>query len=426
MKQLVAGFVGLAVCGFALASAGAQSTSGAGALEARVKAFLEANRGGWRDMNVPESDGQLLHDLVVKGGYTRALEIGTSTGRSGIWIALALSKTGGKLTTIDIDEGRHREAVRNFKEAGVSAFIDARLADAHELVPKLDGPFDFVFIDADKDWYTNYAKAVIPKLAVGGCIAAHNVYPGTRPARRRDDRRLLRVRVGAAVPGNHGHAGRRGHQLQAAGEIVPGRLVEATLQPRRDSRSARPVCDASHAATASGVPATTSWPPPGPPSGPRSMTQSARAMTSRLCSTASTVWPASTSRSKIPSRRSHVVRVQAGGRLVAQVERAAAAARDERGGEREPLPFAAGQRAHRLADAEVAEPDVAEGVERLHRCRATVHQRQPRPTTWPRRRSSRARRRWSARPRGMTARAARIAFRRSPRRSSRRPAGSPC
>ncbi len=128
-------------------------------------------------MNVPESDGQLLHDLVVKGGYTRALEIGTSTGRSGIWIALALSKTGGKLTTIDIDEGRHREAVQNFKEAGVSAFIDARLADAHELVPKLDGPFDFVFIDADKDWYTNYAKAVIPKLAVGGCIAAHNVYP---------------------------------------------------------------------------------------------------------------------------------------------------------------------------------------------------------------------------------------------------------
>lgn len=177
MKRLAAGLVGIAICGFALASAGAQGTGGPGALEARVKAFLEANRGGWRDMNVPESDGQLLHDLVVKGGYTRALEIGTSTGRSGIWIALALSKTGGRLTTIDIDEGRHREAVQNFKEAGVSTFIDARLADAHDLVPKLDGPFDFVFIDADKDWYTNYAKAVIPKLAVGGCIAAHNVYP---------------------------------------------------------------------------------------------------------------------------------------------------------------------------------------------------------------------------------------------------------
>jgi predicted O-methyltransferase YrrM len=147
-------------------------------LGARVAAFLEQRSHTWRDLNVPESDGQLLHDLVVKGRYTRALEIGTSTGRSGIWIGLALSKTGGRLVTIDIDADRHAEAVRNFKESGVAPFIDARLADAHELVPRLEGPFDFVFIDADKDWYTNYAKAVVTKLAVGGCIAAHNVYPG--------------------------------------------------------------------------------------------------------------------------------------------------------------------------------------------------------------------------------------------------------
>jgi predicted O-methyltransferase YrrM len=177
MRRIVGALVLLAAAGAAFSSPSAQSAAGSSDLDARVKAFLDANRYGWRDMNVPESDGQLLHDLVVKGRYTRALEIGTSTGRSGIWIAWALSKTGGRLITIDIDEGRHREAVRNFKEAGVAPFIDARLADAHDLVPKLDGPFDFVFIDADKDWYTNYAKAVIPKLAVGGCIAAHNVYP---------------------------------------------------------------------------------------------------------------------------------------------------------------------------------------------------------------------------------------------------------
>ena len=177
MKRIVGALVLLAAVGAAFSSPRAQSAAGAGGLDARVKAFLDANRYGWRDMNVPESDGQLLHDLVIKDGYTRALEVGTSTGRSGIWIAWALSKTGGRLITIDIDEGRHQEAVRNFKEAGVAGFIDARLADAHDLVPKLDGPFDFVFIDADKDWYTNYAKAVIPKLAVGGCIAAHNVYP---------------------------------------------------------------------------------------------------------------------------------------------------------------------------------------------------------------------------------------------------------
>jgi predicted O-methyltransferase YrrM len=176
INRLVGAFALLAACGAVLVSVSAQGVAGSNGLDARVKAFFDANRYNWRDMNVPESDGQLLHDLVVKGGYTRALEIGTSTGRSGIWIAWALSKTGGRLITVDIDEGRHREAVQNFKEAGVAAFIDARLADAHDLVPKLGGPFDFVFIDADKDWYTNYAKAVIPKLTLGGCITAHNVY----------------------------------------------------------------------------------------------------------------------------------------------------------------------------------------------------------------------------------------------------------
>ncbi len=148
---------------------------GGPALDRKVQAFLEANAGRWRDMNVPESDGRVLYDLIVEKGYTRALEIGTSTGHSGIWIAWALSKTGGRLVTVDIDEGRYREAVANFREAGLDGFIDARLADAHELVPALPGPFDFVFCDADKDWYKNYFTAVLPKLTVGGAFVAHNV-----------------------------------------------------------------------------------------------------------------------------------------------------------------------------------------------------------------------------------------------------------
>jgi caffeoyl-CoA O-methyltransferase len=144
-------------------------------LDRKVQAFLDAHAGRWRDMNVAEADGRILYDLVLEHKCTRALEIGTSTGHSGIWIAWALSKTGGKLITIDIDEGRHREAVANFREAGLEAFIDARLADAHELVPALPGPFDFVFCDADKDWYKNYFTAVLPKLTVGGLFTAHNV-----------------------------------------------------------------------------------------------------------------------------------------------------------------------------------------------------------------------------------------------------------
>jgi len=144
-------------------------------MDTRVRQFLHSRRGQWRDMNIPASDGQLLHDLIVQNRYTRALEIGTSTGRSGIWIAWALSKTGGRLITIEIDAGRHAEAVANFRAAGLDGFIDARLGDAHQLVPALEGPFDFVFCDADKGWYRNYLEAVLPRLTVGGCFAAHNV-----------------------------------------------------------------------------------------------------------------------------------------------------------------------------------------------------------------------------------------------------------
>lgn len=147
-------------------------------LDRKVEAFLQDSRGRWRDMNVPVSDGQLLHDLILKNNYTQALEIGTSTGHSGIWIAWALSKTGGKLITIDIDESRHKEALANFRKAGLSEYIDARLGDAHEIVPALDGPFDFVFSDADKNWYKNYFIAVYPKLTSGGCFTAHNVRNG--------------------------------------------------------------------------------------------------------------------------------------------------------------------------------------------------------------------------------------------------------
>ena len=144
-------------------------------LDQRVREFLEQNRRAWRDMNVPAVDGQMLYDLIVENNYTRALEIGTSTGHSGIWIAWALSKTGGKLITLEIDERRYREAVANFEEAGLAEYIDARLADAHDLVPQLEGPFDFVFSDADKGWYKNYFLAVLPKLEMGGCFTAHNV-----------------------------------------------------------------------------------------------------------------------------------------------------------------------------------------------------------------------------------------------------------
>ena len=153
----------------------AQTKSTDSELDKKVKTFLDSRKNKWRDLNVPESDGKLLYDIIIKNNYKNAVEIGTSTGRSGIWIAWALSKTGGKLITIEIDEDRYKEALENFEKAGLLQYIDARLADAHDLVPKLTGPFDFVFCDADKDWYTNYFKALDPKLKVSGCFTAHNV-----------------------------------------------------------------------------------------------------------------------------------------------------------------------------------------------------------------------------------------------------------
>jgi len=144
-------------------------------LDQKVKEFLTEHSGQWHDLNISSADGQLLYDLIIKGNYKSALEIGTSTGHSGIWIAWALSKTGGKLITLEYDESRHKTALQNFKEAGLSEYVDARLGNAHSLVKELKGPFDFVFSDADKDWYKNYFIDVDPKLKIGGCYTTHNI-----------------------------------------------------------------------------------------------------------------------------------------------------------------------------------------------------------------------------------------------------------
>ena len=142
-------------------------------LDQRVSRFLA--RDSWFDWNVPREDGKILYDLVLRGGFKRILEIGTSTGFSTIWLAWAASKTGGKVTTIEIDKRRHEKARANFENVGLAPYIDALLADAHVLVPLLEGPFDFVFCDADKDWYLDYFMDLGKKIRPSGCFTAHNV-----------------------------------------------------------------------------------------------------------------------------------------------------------------------------------------------------------------------------------------------------------
>jgi caffeoyl-CoA O-methyltransferase len=153
----------------------AQSASDSGGLDARVSRFLEEARHSWSDWNIPYEDGKILYNLVLQGHYRNILDIGTSTGHSTIWLAWAASKTGGKVTTIEIDRGRYETAQANFRKAGVAPIINARLGNAHDLVPLLPGPFDFVFCDADKDWYWRYFQDLKDKLTSNGCFTAHNV-----------------------------------------------------------------------------------------------------------------------------------------------------------------------------------------------------------------------------------------------------------
>ncbi len=163
--------ISLGLPGFLLA----QQLSGLSALDNKVSRFLEENRNSWSDMNVPYQDGKILYSLVLKGRFQNILEIGTSTGHSTIWLVWAASKTGGRVTTIEINQERYEKALANFKKAGLASFIDARLADAHQLVPRLTGPYDFIFCDADKEWYRQYFLDLEAKISPRGCFTAHNV-----------------------------------------------------------------------------------------------------------------------------------------------------------------------------------------------------------------------------------------------------------
>jgi predicted O-methyltransferase YrrM len=112
--------------------------------------------------------------LAESLGAKNIVEIGTSNGYSGIWFSLALRKTGGKLTTYEIDKTRAELARKNFKRAGVEKYITLIEGDAHKEVTKLTDKIDIVFLDADKAGYVDYLKKLLPLVRPGGLIIAHN------------------------------------------------------------------------------------------------------------------------------------------------------------------------------------------------------------------------------------------------------------
>jgi len=127
------------------------------------------------DMNVPCRDGRFLYDFIIQHDYKRGLEIGTFTGYSALWMGLALQKTGGKLITIEIDKGYGQVAQKNFQKAGLEDVIDSKINDAFEEIPKIEGKFDFVFIDAWKPDYVKFLRMLEDRILPGGALIAHNV-----------------------------------------------------------------------------------------------------------------------------------------------------------------------------------------------------------------------------------------------------------
>jgi caffeoyl-CoA O-methyltransferase len=169
MKRLFAGVL-LSVVVLAPRFAGAQE------LSPQVQAVLRQIKAVDKDMlAVSEEDGRFMRLLVAASGTKRALEIGTASGYSAIWIGLGLRETGGQLITIEYDAARAQEAMSNVKKAGLSDIVHVISGDALVEVPKLSAAFDFIFCDAWKRDYLKYFTMSMPLLNKGGLFLAHNV-----------------------------------------------------------------------------------------------------------------------------------------------------------------------------------------------------------------------------------------------------------
>jgi predicted O-methyltransferase YrrM len=156
--------------------------------EKKILATLKEMWQGERFRNVSPTDGRLLRILAETMDAKRVVEIGTSTGESAVWLALAVQSTGGHVYTHEIDEPRAKIAEANFKKAGVDDLVTLVMGDAHETVKRYadskDPLFvdtaqgqsiDVLFLDADKEGYIDYLDKLMPLIRPGGLIIAHNM-----------------------------------------------------------------------------------------------------------------------------------------------------------------------------------------------------------------------------------------------------------
>jgi caffeoyl-CoA O-methyltransferase len=124
---------------------------------------------------VSEEDGRFLRVMIVSSGARRVLEIGGAYGYSAIWMGLGLRQTGGRLTSIEYDASRARLAAEHVRAAGLADIVTVVAGDAFAEIPKLQGTFDFVFLDAWKRDYKRFLDVMLPRLTPRGLFLAHNV-----------------------------------------------------------------------------------------------------------------------------------------------------------------------------------------------------------------------------------------------------------
>jgi predicted O-methyltransferase YrrM len=141
-------------------------------IESVLRSIKAADKG---QLAISEEDGRFLRVLVATRGAKSILEIGAASGYSGIWLGLGARESGGRVVAIEYDPGRAKEAAANVARAGLDDVVRVVHGDAFAEIPKLQGTFDFVFLDAWKPDYKKFFDMVFPRLTPGGLFTAHNV-----------------------------------------------------------------------------------------------------------------------------------------------------------------------------------------------------------------------------------------------------------
>jgi predicted O-methyltransferase YrrM len=135
---------------------------------------LQVLRAMGHGQGVTAAEGRHMHDLILARGYKRGLNLGTAQGYSALWLGMALARTGGTVVTIEIDPAVAETAHAHFRQAGLGAAIDSRVNDAFKEIPRLEGNFDFVFMDTATEEDQRFLDLLRSRIPPGGAVMAHN------------------------------------------------------------------------------------------------------------------------------------------------------------------------------------------------------------------------------------------------------------